>query len=68
MDDSNVKLNFPVGLPSAPNGYYADGILSVLLTKFTDKWEAERDFESPHQNFVILVLRKFLFVSVFFSL
>ena len=46
-----------MGLPSAPNGLYADGILSVLLTKFTDNWEAERDFNSPHQNFVLLILR-----------
>ena len=53
-DNSNVKLHFPVGLPSAPNGLYADGILSVLLTKFSDKWEAERDFNSPHQNFVLI--------------
>lgn len=57
-DDSNVKLHFPVGLPSAPNGFYANGVLSVLLTRFNNVWEPEYDYNSPHQNFVLSILRR----------
>lgn len=59
-DDSNIKLRFPMGIPSAPNGYYGSGIFSVLLTKFNNDWEPEYDYNSPHQNFVLLILRKCL--------
>ena len=56
-DNSSINLSFPVGQASLPYGKYADGIISVSLTKFNDKWEPKEDFNSPHQNFVLLLLR-----------
>ena len=58
-DNSFINLLFPVGQASLPHGKYADGIISVLLTKFNDKWKPYEDFNSPHQNFVLLLLRMF---------
>ena len=59
LDNSFINLTFPVGQASLPHGKYADGIISVSLTKFTDKWDHNPDFISSHQNFVLLLLRMF---------
>ena len=56
-DNSFINLLFPVGQASLPHGKYADGILSVSLTKFDANWVPEVDFGSSHQNFVLLLLR-----------
>ena len=56
-DTSFVSLSFPVGHASLPHGKYADGIVSVSLTKFKPIWNPEVDFDSSHQNFVLLLLR-----------
>lgn len=55
-DDSYLNLSFPVGLATMPNGYYGDGIISVVLNKFNTH---DADFLSPHQNFVLMLIRKF---------
>ena len=56
-DTSFVSLSFPVGHASFPHGKYADGIVSVSLTKFDPNWNPQLDFDSSHQNFVLLLLR-----------
>ena len=55
-DTSFLNVLFPVGHASFPHGKYADGIISVTLTKF-DHWVPKVDFGSSRQNFVLLLLR-----------
>ena len=56
-DTSFISLWFPVGHASFPHGKYADGIISVSLTKFDSNWVPKVDFNSSYQNFVLLILR-----------
>ena len=56
-DISLINLSFSVGHASFPHGKYADGIISVTLNNFNHNWEPKLDLDSPHQNFVLLILR-----------
>ena len=55
-DNSSISIYFPTGHASYPYGKYTDGIMSVLLKKFDPNWNPKMDFDSPHQNFVLLII------------
>ena len=56
-DNSSFILKFPVGLASPPNGLFADGIISVLPTRFEGDWEYFPDYSSNRQSFVLFIIR-----------
>ena len=60
-DNSSLTLMFPVGLASPPHGCFADGIISVLPTRFEGDWNYNPDFNSSNrQSFVLLIIRMFV--------
>ena len=67
-DTSYINLSFPVGHASFPHGKYADGILSVPLTRFDSDWGPKFDFDSAPQNFVLLFLRMLTKLRILFFL
>ena len=56
-DKSSLTLVFPVGVASPPNGCFADGIISVLPTRFEGDWNYFPDYSSNRQSFVLLLIR-----------
>lgn len=60
-DDSYVNVRFPVGVASRPHGYYSDGIISLLVTRFRSDWDDYPDYDHSHQNFILLIVRMFLY-------
>ena len=56
-DNSSLTIIFPVGVESRPHGFYSDGVFSVLATRFRDDWDCYPDYNSSHQNFVLLLVR-----------
>ena len=56
-DNSSLTLKFPVGLASPPHGCFAEGIISVLPTKFQGDWNYVPDYYSDRQSFVLLLIR-----------
>ena len=68
-DNSSLTITFPVGVESRPHGFYSDGIFSLLLTRFIGDWDDYPEYNSSHQNFVLLLIRMLNFcLFVFFSL
>ena len=55
--NSSLTLKFPVGLASPPHGCFADGIISVLPTRFEGDWNYFPDYSSDRQSFVLLLIR-----------
>ena len=56
-DTSFLNVFFPVGHASFPHGKYADGLITVYHTTFGSNWVPKLEIDSPHQNFVLLLLR-----------
>ena len=56
-DTSFLNVFFPVGHASFPHGKYADGLITVYHTTFDSSWVPKLEIDSPHQNFVLLLLR-----------
>ena len=71
-DNSYLTVTFPVGVASRPHGCYSDGIFSQLVTRYSGDWNDYPDYNTSHQNFVLLLLRMFLcfilHISLFFKL
>lgn len=65
-DNSSITVNFPLGLATPPNGFYGDGIISLLRTKFNGG-EPEVEFDSPLHNFALLFLSIFLVILAYFA-
>ena len=56
-DNSSLTLVFPVGVASPPHGCFADGIISVLPTRFEGDWDYFPDYSSDRQSFVLFLIR-----------
>lgn len=63
-DNSYINLCFPVGLASHSTGLYGSSLMSVVLNKINEQEESITDFDSPHQNFVLLLLRNNLIINL----
>ena len=57
-DNSSLTITFPFGVESRSHGLYSDGIISVLVTRFRGDWDDYPDYNTTHQNFVLLLVRK----------
>ena len=66
-DNSSLIITFPVGVESRPHGIYSDGIISLLVTQFRGDWDDYPDYNTSHQNFVLLLVRMFNFLLFFIS-
>ena len=56
-DNSFLTITFPIGVESRSHGLYSDGIFSVLVTRFRGDWDDYPDYNTTHQNFVLLIVR-----------